>query len=371
MIILSVAAMVSCGNKTGGLKPKQLAITGPLGKYFEVVEREYKIIKEESVEAIYIEVRRIKEGLPEPWQENFGKEVGFDDGKIEPCLTAEFYDADGNIVGKMESSFSNRSDFQQMIDLAIDESSSIHLFTFDDLRSPSSFKVSGRIKYHGIKDIDKDIDDEYEEPADFPARIRLHGALMTESGKEYPIVMALNFSSRGSESSELDVSGYYFYASKSEDNNIKLNGTLSLDDSTMKLVSDDSTETFGGELIDFTMYSGTWKMSKNGKVSSLTFNLEDVELQGTDADDNTQKSSVKSSKRNVDVAKLIDKYEELVKKFMSIQKNDGVLNFALYAEAQELEEEINEAMDDCPEELSDRFFDLSMKLSKAYLFGTK
>lgn len=77
--------LVACkGGDT--MTPVSEKIQGPLGEYFEVVSRDYKAIDGK----VSIEIKRIKEGLPAPWEE--GMEVGYTGGYCEPIFYIEFQD---------------------------------------------------------------------------------------------------------------------------------------------------------------------------------------------------------------------------------------------------------------------------------------
>ena len=90
-VVLS-AFLVSCSG-SGTLSPVSKKIQGPLGDYFEIVEREYKVNDENQVT---IEIKRIKDGFPSPWVE--GVKVGLDGGDCAPNFSVDFVDGDGNIV---------------------------------------------------------------------------------------------------------------------------------------------------------------------------------------------------------------------------------------------------------------------------------
>ena len=53
--------LMSCGGSS--MNPVSEKIQGPLGDYFEVVDRDYK----PNSGKVSIEIKRIKEGFPAPW----------------------------------------------------------------------------------------------------------------------------------------------------------------------------------------------------------------------------------------------------------------------------------------------------------------
>ena len=103
------------------MKPSQVKITGPLGDYFEVVDREY-MAKEGTLQMeIHVEIKRIKEGLPAPWHE--GMEYGYGYG---PNFTIEIRDGNGDVISKDESNHIMDSDeLKAIMALGVDETASI------------------------------------------------------------------------------------------------------------------------------------------------------------------------------------------------------------------------------------------------------
>lgn len=148
IIFFSTVLFFSCGES--GMKPKNIRIAGPLGDYFEIVDRAYKAANDGTV---YIEFKRIKEGLPEPWVSEYGKTVGWNDGEVEPNLSIEFFDKNGNIVSKsktLELSSNHFNDdkdnLQKLVDLSIGETCSINF----DLKTSDAvqFALSSSFEYH-------------------------------------------------------------------------------------------------------------------------------------------------------------------------------------------------------------------------------
>ena len=133
-------------KKTEAIKPVSEKIQGPLGEYFQVVSKDYK----ENESTISIEIKRIKDGFPEPWEK--GMEVGFSEGKFEPHFTIELQDADGNVISKdkTEIVFDN-DDLKSIAALGIDESSSI-TFGYMNFIGVTQFKVGSTFEVHPVKD---------------------------------------------------------------------------------------------------------------------------------------------------------------------------------------------------------------------------
>lgn len=154
LLILSILAVSSCGNKE--ITPKTDSISGPLGKYYKIVNRSYT----PKDGLIYIEFQRIEDGLPEPWTEKCGKKYGWNDGEVEPEFSVEFLDKNGNIICKTKTRELGSDHFledidnlQRLIDLNKGETCSI---CFDlDSDEAVQFSVSSSFEYHPEKVIVK------------------------------------------------------------------------------------------------------------------------------------------------------------------------------------------------------------------------
>lgn len=86
ILFLVTVCLASCGGSD--LKPTSNKIQGPLGKFFEVVDRNYSL-KDGQVA---IEFKRIAEGGP--------KDASW---SSSPTFTVELLDADGNVVASDET----------------------------------------------------------------------------------------------------------------------------------------------------------------------------------------------------------------------------------------------------------------------------
>ena len=149
LIVCAVALVVnlcSCGG--GAIKPVSEKIQGPLGDYFQVVSKDYK----EKDGKISVEIKRVKEGFPEPWEE--GMEVGYGDGDFEPLFSIELQDADGIVVSKDQSDIVwDEDDLKAVAALGVDESTSVTfgglLLKFDGV---TQFKVGSTFEVHPEKE---------------------------------------------------------------------------------------------------------------------------------------------------------------------------------------------------------------------------
>ena len=139
-ILLVLLSLSSCNS--GGLKPSQTKISGPLGEYFEVVDRDYKV---NDSGVCNIEIKRIKAGFPAPWEE--GMEIGYGDGDIEPSFTVEFMDEDGDVEYKDGTDIvADQEALEAIAALGVGESTTIPFSA--NIKKSSKFKVSSLFKAH-------------------------------------------------------------------------------------------------------------------------------------------------------------------------------------------------------------------------------
>ncbi len=127
ILFLVTVCLASCGGS--GLKPTSNKIQGPLGKFFEVVDRNYSL-KDGQVA---IEFKRIAEGGP--------KDASW---SSSPTFTVELLDADGNVVASDETDVVFDEDpLEGVFSLGKDETKTI-AFKFDETKGAVSFKVSSK-----------------------------------------------------------------------------------------------------------------------------------------------------------------------------------------------------------------------------------
>lgn len=141
-LCIVAVSLSSCGGKEVVITPSKTSISGPLGEYYQVVDRNYKV----KDGYINIELERIEEGLPEPWVE--GIEVGYSDNKVQPEFVVEFLDADGDILCKDQTDIVwEKDELMAVVALGVGETSSIP-FGANVTKGLASFKVSSTFKYH-------------------------------------------------------------------------------------------------------------------------------------------------------------------------------------------------------------------------------
>lgn len=143
-VALILLMLTSCVKKDK-LTPVTTSISGPLSLYFEVVNREYKIINNK----INVEIKRVSEGLPAPWKE--GIMLGYSDNRVEPGFSIELMDEDGDVVSRDESNIVWEIDeLESIVALGVGESTTIP-FEASLSQKPEKFKVSSTFKYHEAK----------------------------------------------------------------------------------------------------------------------------------------------------------------------------------------------------------------------------
>jgi len=137
LIAAATIVLAACSGG-GSMSPASEKIQGPLGAYFEIVSKEYKV-KDGKVS---IEIKRIQEGFPAPWEN--GMKLGYGGGEYEPQFTIEFQDADGNVVSKEATDKIWDSDeLDAIAALGVDETATI---TFDCKEDATQFKMGSAFK---------------------------------------------------------------------------------------------------------------------------------------------------------------------------------------------------------------------------------
>lgn len=180
--VILAGALTSCGggsseksNEDGEPKnyvmsPKTKSITGPLGRAYEVKERDYKVKNNYGVYVINVELMLSNpSSLPSGFD---GNKVGthYDNGNVQYPMLAnfiiEYLDEDGNIIATLKP---NNSDYIDLMRLSEGESSSVSYYVPDDeideikyFRIKSDYypnEIKEEVKKSDITDI-MSIDDE-------------------------------------------------------------------------------------------------------------------------------------------------------------------------------------------------------------------
>ncbi len=234
LFALLLIAFSSC-NK--GITPVTEKIDGPLGDYFEVVSKSYQANEEGFVA---LELKRIKEGLPAPWQQ--GMAMGTDDNTFEPVFKAEFVDKDGNVFSTDETDISfNRSELTDLLKKPVGEIGSLAFGV--DAKTAKQVKLGSEFTVRQ------------------PTMINLSGSI----GKNLPICMSLLISSHG------NVKGAYYYKKNGPKALLYLKGDLSGDD--MPLMEYNKKGKHTGE------YDGTFTGNRyRGEFEAFTGSTYDFDL---------------------------------------------------------------------------------------------
>ena len=146
-IVVLILASCGDGKKANTIRPVSERINGPLGDYFEVVVKDYKVTDKGIVG---IEFKRIKAGFPSPWNESM--KVGYDEGYFEPLFTAEFQDEDGNALSKDKMDIVwDREELEELAALRENESATLRFDVRDEetcqVKISSTFEVHGELTF--------------------------------------------------------------------------------------------------------------------------------------------------------------------------------------------------------------------------------
>lgn len=141
LLLISISVLSFAQVSGTSLTPKSTKIVGPLAQYYKVVDRTYK----SKGDKVYVEVRKIKEGLPKPWTKNTGLEIRqsvWEVDGIDLRLSIVFYDIDGDAVGTDRADWIYTEEaIQKMLYLSPGETASIP-FKLEDA-SAKFFDLSG------------------------------------------------------------------------------------------------------------------------------------------------------------------------------------------------------------------------------------
>ena len=128
LLTIVVMCLTSCGGDSV-VKPSSVKVNGALSKYFEVVDRDYKL----SDGKLSVEFKRIAEGGPTDasWSS-------------EPTFTVELLDEDGNSISSSTTSVvMDKEQLEAVFALGLDETATI-TFEFDDTKGAVKFKVTSK-----------------------------------------------------------------------------------------------------------------------------------------------------------------------------------------------------------------------------------
>lgn len=126
-IAIIAVILSACGDGSTTLTPTSTKITGPLGNFFEIVERSYKLQEDGKLN---VEFKRINEGGPEgaSWDS-------------EPTFSVELIDEEGNTIANDDTNVViDEKQLEAVFNLSMDETASIS-FKFDTTKGAVKFKV--------------------------------------------------------------------------------------------------------------------------------------------------------------------------------------------------------------------------------------
>lgn len=286
IIYLAIFTMciASCGDG-GKILPASKKINGPLGKFFEIVERDYKL--EEG--KVSIEFKRISEGGPNDasWSSR-------------PTFTAELLDEDGNSISTESSDVVRTKDqLETVFALGVDETATI-TFTFDNYKKAAKFKVSSKWN------------EEESSKGNSDGTYRLQGFV-----DKYPVTMFL-------ETKGTIVKGAYYYDKNGPTAKLRLSGTN--ENGVLELNETNSTGTptghFKGTIVNGT-FKGVFSDSKGKKMpfelledNAVDFSTEDIDF----SEDMTEDSSYDEDEGDSSNDELIDEYEKFYRTYINFVK---------------------------------------------------
>lgn len=145
LLALLSLLVLSCNEKAKTLKPVSSTISGPLADCFEVVVKDYKIVGNQ----VNLEFVRIKEGV------------------MEPEITAEFLDENGNVlVATKADKNSNNDELKFLLANKVGESSTIAFAIGNACSTQVRFGSSSHDKENNeIKDQDLEVEELSENAA--------------------------------------------------------------------------------------------------------------------------------------------------------------------------------------------------------------
>jgi len=338
-LVMAICTLFSCGS--GGIVPTSKKVNGPLGKYFEVVERDYKLNENE----LRVEFKRIANGGP--------KEA---DSDTEPTFSVELQDEDGNsIVSDPTHHIYDKEQLDAVFSLGVDESASIS-FTFGeaDTKDAAKFKVSS--KWGGADESGSNSSG--SQSTDIEGTYDLNGKV-----DKYPITMHLEI--EGSQ-----VKGTYYYDRKGPNAQLNLSG--SCDGNTLDLNETDDNGTPTGHFKG-TMSDGVFRgqfITNKGK--SMPFAVTNGDVDNLTFDDGDSYDNTSYSSGSTDWDELLDSYERYVNDYIALSKKaqrGDVSALSEYAsvlqDANDLNEKLQGAKSDMSTSQLARYNKITMKLANA------
>lgn len=314
MTLVSIS-LAACGNG-GKITPTSNKVNGPLGKFFEVVERDYKL----NDGKLGVEFKRIAEGGPDKasWSS-------------EPTFTVELQDEDGNVIETISTNVVRTEDeLESVFSLGVDETASI-TFVFDKIDGAAKFKVSSKWKGEDNEDINESASASTDNQS-----VDLKGSV-----DKYPVTMHLEISGT-------QVKGSYYYDKQGANAKLKLVGTNEDGIIDINETDADGTPTghFRGKLVNG-VYSGHFVTNQGKK---MPFKLYEGDASDYSSDDDTNFSDFDSDDTDLSIDSegdssyddFLDEYEQFWKKYMTFLRKASKSDPTAMIEYGKLLKEYNE-----------------------------
>ena len=134
IIVITTMAFISAACGKSSITPQTTKIAGPLGEFFEVVDRAYNIRTNRGDKIIFIELQRVKEGGPQ--DANWG---------TSPTFILSLLDSNGDVISSDETDVVTDSKELEAIFQLRKGESFVLPFTFNkNLEEASILKISSR-----------------------------------------------------------------------------------------------------------------------------------------------------------------------------------------------------------------------------------
>ncbi len=337
LMTVIVTSLAACGTG-GSINPTSKKVNGPLGKFFEVVERDYKI----NDGKLGVEFKRIAEGGPDnaSWS-------------TEPTFTVELQDEDGNVIETISTNVvRTENELESVFSLGVDETASI-VFVFDKTDGAVKFKVSSKWKGG-----DNETSNEPASASSGNQSVDLRGTV-----DKYPVTMHLDIN-------DSQIKGSYYYDSKGPDAQLNLVGTCKDDILDINETDADGTPTghFKGKFSNG-MFTGLFITNKGKKMS---FKLAEGNIDVSDNNDSEYDDSDTSSSGSENWDELLDSYENYVDKYISYMKKAAKGDMTALAEypslmekAQDYGDKLQRAQGEMSASQWARYNKITMKMAKA------
>jgi len=321
LFALVLLAFSSC-NK--GITPVTEKIDGPLGPYFEVVSQPYQA---NEAGVITIDLKRIKDGLPAPWEEGLklGKRGDF---TYEASLNTEFFDKEGKICGGDKTDvLMDAEALMKLVNLKVGETGPVSFVA--NLENAKQFKMG----------------------SDFLVRMPTEINLSGNIGTNLPICMSLYISYDG------ETRGAYYYKKNGPNALLFLKGWKDGDDLPLMEYNKNGKHT--GE------YEGTFTGKRyKGEFEAFTGktypfdlnedkNMEFIDFGGVDFDmfyetDFYVRETPIGSFGTSNWDEILDRYERVVNEYVRLYKKVQAGDYTAAAEMASIAEdyeELSEALD--------------------------